>query len=246
MNSKINTMTQPILLSKKDRLIIALDTPSLDVVKKLVKQLKGSVGMFKIGSELFTAHGWAAVDLVRESGAKIFLDLKFHDIPNTVSKTALIVSEHDIFMFNIHTLGGLEMMKKTREVIDERGKLGGGEKPLILGVTILTSHTETSLDDIGISRKLDDQVLALAKLAKKAGLDGVVSSAREIELLRKEFGPEFVIVTPGIRPKGSPKGDQKRTFTPEDAFQAGASYIVVGRPVTAAENPRSVVEKMIQ
>ena len=138
------------------------------------------------------------------------------------------------------------MMKKTKEVIEERAKLGG-KRPLILGVTILTSHTEANLaNELGIHKKLDDQVLALAQLAKKAGLDGVVSSPKEIAVLRKEFGPDFVIVTPGIRPKGSPKGDQKRTFTPEDAFQAGASYIVVGRPVTSAEKPREVVEQIIQ
>lgn len=232
--------------SKRDRIIVALDTPSLDVVKKLVKQLEGLVHFYKIGSELFTAHGWEAVDLVTQKGGRIFLDLKFHDIPNTVSKTAAVVSEHDIFMFNVHTLGGLEMMKKTREAVEERS-VPDKKKPLLLGVTILTSHSEEDLaSQLGISRKLDEEVLSLARLAKKAGLDGVVSSPREIELLRKEFGPDFLIVTPGIRPKGSPKGDQKRTFAPKDAFEAGASYIVVGRPVTAAPDPRAAAQKILE
>lgn len=219
-------------------LIVALDTPSLDVARKLVRDLKGLVSFYKIGFELFTAHGWAALDLVRQAGGRVFLDLKLHDIPTTVAKTAAVFCEHEVEMFNVHALGGLEMMKTTRQMVEERLKTGK-RKPILLGVTILTSHTEAILSkELGIERKLNDEVLTLAKLVKTAGLDGVVSSPQEIALLRKEFPSNFLIVTPGVRPSGSAKGDQKRTFTPKEAQEAGADYLVVGRPITAASNPR--------
>jgi orotidine-5'-phosphate decarboxylase len=220
------------------RVIVALDTPDLDTVTKLIKDLEGIITYYKIGFELFTAHGWKAVDLVRRSGAEIFLDLKYHDIPNTVAKTAAVVCEHDLSMFNVHTLGGLEMMSEVRKVVDDRAK-DKAKKPKVLGVTILTSHNEETLKELGIERNVNDQVLHLARLAKQAGLDGVVASPHETELLRKEFKKDFLIVTPGIRPAGSAKGDQKRTFGPKEALEAGASYIVVGRPITAAIDPRN-------
>ena len=226
------------IFKKDPRLIVALDTPSLDIVKKTVKDLEGVVGYYKIGFELFTAHGWDAVNLVKKSGADIFLDLKLHDIPNTVSKAAAVIEEHDVEMFNVHTLGGFEMMKATREMVDKRAK-NEKDRPLIIGVTILTSHNEADLKELGISgRTIKEQVLHLAKLAHKAGLDGVVCSPQEIELLRNELPKNFVIVTPGVRPAGSAKGDQKRVMTPKEALEAGASYIVVGRPITEARKPR--------
>ncbi|MFA6600552.1 MAG: orotidine-5'-phosphate decarboxylase [Candidatus Omnitrophota bacterium] len=219
------------------RLIVALDTPTLEGARKLIKQLEGVVSYYKVGMELFTAHGWEAVKLVRKSGAGVFLDLKFHDIPTTVARTAAVVCDHDVDMFNIHTLGGYEMMRAVRKQVDEC-KAGTG-KPLILGVTILTSHTEDEIQkDLGIRRKLQAQVLALAGLARKAGLDGVVCSPQEITMLRKRFPKNFVIVTPGVRPAGSETGDQKRTLTPVEAIQRGADYIVVGRPITASPDPR--------
>lgn len=232
--------------STNDQVIVALDTFSLDAAKKLLQELEGVISFYKIGFELFTAHGWAAVDLVRKFGGKIFLDLKLHDIPNTVSKTAAVLCEHDIEMFNVHTLGGLEMMKQVRKVVDERFKLSK-KKPIVIGVTILTSHSPEELSkDLGISRDLNSQVLHLAGLAKQAGLDGVVCSPLEIELLRRNIGPDFTIVTPGIRGKDDAKGDQKRTFSASEAIQAGASYIVVGRPITAAENPRKEAQAILQ
>lgn len=168
-------------------LIVALDTPHLDVARKLLKELKGLIHFYKIGTELFTAHGWEAVELVRQAGGRIFLDLKLHDIPNTVAKTVAVICEHDIEMFNVHALGGLEMMRKTRDMVDERVQTGK-PKPVVLGVTILTSHTEAVLSrELGIEKKLQEEVLALARLVKSAGLDGVVSSPQEIALLRKEF-----------------------------------------------------------
>ncbi len=219
------------------RLIVALDVPDLKSAEKLLGELSGVVSYYKIGMELFTACGWEAVRLVRQHKADLFLDLKFHDIPTTVARTAGVVCRHDVTMFNVHTLGGFEMMKAVRKEIDSNAK--PGNKPLVLGVTILTSHTEEELShEIGIQRKLKDQVLFLAKLAHRAGLDGVVCSPEEIQPLRAELPQDFLIVTPGIRPAESAAGDQKRIMTPREAIQAGSNYIVVGRPITAAANPR--------
>jgi len=233
------TMKNKIQSSLPDpRLIVALDTSSFDVAKKLIQELEGLVNFYKIGFELFTAFGWKTVELVRKSGGKIFLDLKLHDIPNTVSKTAAVICEYEIEMFNVHTLGGFEMMRQVRETVEKR-PWSGKTRPHILGVTILTSHTQETLSqEMGIGRKLGEQVLHLAELAKKAGLDGVVSSPQEISLLRAQFSKDFLIVTPGIRPEGSPMEDQKRTYTPKEALATGANYIVIGRPITAAEDPR--------
>ena len=231
---------------EKSQVIVALDTSSLEVAKKLLKELDGLITYYKIGFELFTAHGWTAVELVKKYRGRIFLDLKLHDIPNTVAKTAAVICEHEIEMFNLHTLGGLEMMKQVRETVDKRAK-SGNEKPVVLGVTILTSHTPESISkDLGISRELDAQVLHLAGLAKKAGLDGVVCSPLEIELIRKNLGASFKIVTPGIRGPKDAKGDQKRTFSASEAIHAGADYIVIGRPITAAENPRQEAEAILK
>jgi orotidine-5'-phosphate decarboxylase len=236
--------------SKQKRLIVALDTPTLEAARKLLKELNGAVSYYKVGMELFTAYGWAAVQLVRKYKAGVFLDLKFHDIPTTVARTAAVVCDHEVDMFNIHTLGGFEMMSAVRQQVDAyfagtgpKSKkdlsLSEKKKPLILGVTILTSHTEEEIQtDLGINRKLKDQVLQLARLAHKAGLDGVVCSPQEISLLRSEFPKNFVIVTPGIRPAGAEVQDQKRILTPKDAIRDGSDYIVVGRPVTAAPKPR--------
>ncbi len=229
----------------QDKVIVALDTPSLDFARKLVKTLGPLVRFYKIGFELFTAHGWKAVELVKKQGARVFLDLKLHDIPNTVSKTAAVITEYEVDMFNVHALGGLEMMKTTRKIVEQRVR-DGQKKPLILGVTVLTSHTPQNLkDDLGIQRGLEDQVLHLAKLVKQAGLNGVVSSPREVTLLRKEFKSDFLIVTPGIRAAGEAAGDQKRTFSAREAFNAGSDYIVVGRPITAAADPAKAAKDLL-
>jgi orotidine-5'-phosphate decarboxylase len=220
------------------RLIVALDVPTLEDARKLLKELNGVVSYYKVGMELFTAYGWEAVELVRENQAAIFLDLKFHDIPNTVARTAAVVCRHEVEMFNVHALGGFEMMTAARKAVDGEAK-PGKNKPIVLGVTILTSHSQEALQtDLGIQRKIGDQVLHLAKLAHRAGLDGVVCSPHEIELLRNELPRDFVIVTPGIRPAGSAEQDQKRIMTPREAIEKGSDYIVVGRPVTASPDPR--------
>jgi len=218
-------------------LIVALDFPDLDPCRRLLEELKGTVKIFKIGTELFTAHGWESVELVQKSGADVFLDLKFHDIPTTVAKTCRVVAQRGVFMFNVHTLGGLEMMKEAK-------KAAG--KSLLLGVTILTSHEETTLKELGIGRPLREEVLSLARLAKQAGLDGVISSPEETATLRKEFGKSFVLVTPGIRPAGSEQNDQRRSLTPQEAIQQGADYLVIGRPITGAPHPREAARQILQ
>ena len=233
-------------VKSNQRIIVALDTPSLEVVEKNLKELQDFGVLYKIGFELFTAHGWQAVELVRKYGGRVFLDLKFHDIPTTVAKAAAVVCEHDVFMFNVHALGGFKMMKEARNAVDQRSA-GKKRKPLLIAVTILTSHTEEDLArELRIKEKMQDQVVHLATLAQKAGLDGIVSSAQELPVLRKEFPEDFLIVTPGIRTPGSLKNDQKRTFTPKEAVDAGADYLVIGRPITAAQKPREQVQKILQ
>lgn len=233
-------------MSVKDKIIVALDTPCIEMAEKLLKNLQGEVSFYKVGFELFTAHAWKAVKLVRKYGGRVFLDLKLHDIPNTVSKTMAVLCEHEVDMVTVHTLGGYEMMKKTCEIADARAATGK-HRPMILGVTILTSHSEEQIqNELGIQRRLPDQVLALAKLAHKAGLDGIVSSPQETEFLRTHLPADFLMITPGVRPEGADKSDQKRTFTPAQAVQAGASYLVIGRPITGASNPKAAVQQILQ
>ncbi len=228
-----------------ERLIVALDAPTLEMAEKWLADLKGVVHYYKVGLELFTAHSWKTVNLVRNYGGKVFLDLKLHDIPNTVSRTLASVCEHEIDMVNIHTLGGLEMMKMAREAVDKYSS-GHVKKPKLIGVTVLTSHSQETLNkELCIRRKVKDEVLHLAGLAQKAGLDGVVCSPQETPWVRKKYGKDFLIVTPGVRPAGSAMGDQKRIETPEKAVKAGADYIVIGRPITQAANPREIASQII-
>lgn len=226
-------------------LIIALDFSDLESCRRLLEELRGLVKIYKIGSELFTTQGWRAVELVREFGGEVFLDLKLHDIPTTVAKTSRVIAQRGVFMFNVHTLGGLEMMREAKKAVE--GESQGGRKPLLIGVTILTSLEEKMLSqELGITRPLQEEVLALSRLAKKAGLDGVVCSPKETSLLRKELGDGFILVTPGVRPPGSEAHDQRRNLTPREAFQAGANYLVVGRPITASPNPREAASQILQ
>ncbi len=230
----------------RNRVIVALDTPDLQEVTHLTAELKGLIRVYKIGFELFSAHGWAAVEQVQKTGAEIFLDLKFHDIPNTVARASSVAAQHGVWMFNVHALGGLEMMKRARAACEEFTE-PSKVRPRIIAVTILTSHSEDQLQtELRMPGSLQDRVRDLAQLAKKAGLDGVVCSPQEVTLLRKELGPDFLLVTPGIRTADSPADDQKRTLTPAEAFAAGASYIVVGRPITGSSSPRQAAQKILQ
>jgi orotidine-5'-phosphate decarboxylase len=201
----------------------------------LTRQLRGVAGLFKVGKQLFTAEGPQAVKKLAGLGADIFLDLKFHDIPNTVAGAVAAAARLPrVRMLTLHTTGGLAMMRAAREAV-----AGRKNRPALLGVTLLTSLDARALRRVGISGPVASRVVALARLAKEAGLDGVVSSAQEAEAIRRACGPNFLIVVPGVRPSSAPSQDQSRVATPAEAIQAGADYLVVGRPVTAAKNPRA-------
>ena len=232
--------------SSQDRLIVALDAPTLEVAEQWLSELKGVVHFYKVGLELFTAHGWKAVNLVKNHGGRVFLDLKLHDIPNTVSRTLASVCEHEVDIVNVHALGGFEMMKMAREAV-EKYSSGCVKKPKLIAVTILTSHDQKSLSrELRVRGSVKEEVLHLAGLAKKAGLDGIVCSPEETSWVRKKFKQDFVIVTPGIRPLGADKGDQKRIYTPEKALKSGSDYIVVGRPITQAANLREAALRILE
>ena len=231
----------------QDKLIVALDVDNLEAADQIVTQLSDSVKTFKIGKQLFTATGPASVKQLVEAKKSVFLDLKFHDIPNTAAGAVASATTIGATMINIHASGGFEMMRTAREAADRNATELGIPKPVLLGVTILTSIDEASFQrDFGTQRKLKDQVAYLAELAQKAGLNGVVASALEIELIRRACGEDFVIVTPGIRPVWAASGDQRRVMTPAEAIAAGADYIVVGRPITASKNPREAATEIIK
>ncbi|MEI7751927.1 MAG: orotidine-5'-phosphate decarboxylase [Candidatus Omnitrophota bacterium] len=232
-------------IDSRDRLIVALDAPTLEVAEEWLVELKGVVHYYKVGLELFTAHGWKAVNMVKNYGGRVFLDLKLHDIPNTVSRTIASVCEHGVDMVNVHALGGFEMMKAAREAV-EKYSSGHVIRPKLIAVTILTSHSQDTLKkDLCIKKKVKDEVIHLASLAQKAGLDGVVCSPQETAWVRKKCGKDFVIVTPGVRPAGAAIGDQKRIETPEKAVKSGATHIVVGRPITQAFNPKEAALQIL-
>ena len=222
--------------SMKDRLIVALDVDSLDEVRKLVGILAPEVGMFKIGKQLFTCAGPQAVSLVQELGGEIFLDLKFHDIPNTVAKAAIEATRLGVKMFNVHASGSLEMMRQTVKEVRRVCRQEKRRRPIMLAVTVLTSLNQEDLERVGVNQKVAAQVVRLALLTKEAGMDGVVASPQEVTAIREACGPRFVIVTPGIRPAAAEHNDQRRVMTPQDAVRSGVDYIVVGRPIVEAKD----------
>ena len=228
----------------KDRIIIALDVNTLKEEERLLDALSSEAQVFKIGMELFYSCGVKAIELVEKYDKDIFLDLKFHDIPNTVYAASKVAVRFGVFMFNVHASGGIDMMKKAVEGAEEESEKLGMARPKILGVTVLTSLNKTALNKIGILKTPEEEVLNLAGLAKEAGLDGVVASPEEITAIRKNTGKDFLIVTPGVRPEGSETGDQKRVTTPKEAFQRGADYIVIGRPVTKAKDPAKALKQL--
>lgn len=223
------------------KVIIALDTPDEQKAMATVRLLKNKVSIFKVGLELFCSQGPEIVKKINDEGCKVFLDLKFHDIPNTVAGAARSALSTQAFMFNVHASGGREMMRQAREAVDNSDI---PEKPIILAVTVLTSLDETDLNDINISKSPIEQVKSLALMTNESGLDGVVASPKEISAIREAVGKDFIIVTPGVRPTWAGAGDQKRIMTPAQALEAGASYIVVGRPVTAATDPVAALDKL--
>jgi len=222
MESKVN----------KSQIIVSLDYATETPALELVAQLDAQKCRLKVGKELFTSAGPAFIEKLVALNFDVFLDLKFHDIPNTVAKACAAASELGIWMLNVHASGGRAMMSAAREAIDK-----SNNQPLLIAVTILTSLTNDDLNDIGVSATIDEQVLRLANLAQSSGLDGIVCSALEVANLRQQLGSEFGLVTPGIRPAGTAHDDQKRIMTPAQAIRAGSSYLVIGRPITQSENP---------
>ena len=254
----------------RDKLIVALDLPTGDTATRMAERLQGHVGMFKVGSELFTAEGPVPVRYLVATGHRAFLDLKFHDIPNTVRAAAREAAELGVSMVNVHASGGRKMMEAALEGArslagESRGPQKRGSalpdppmgntgrpqgpplqvEPKVLAVTILTSLEIQDLEELGISGTPIEAVVRLARLAQSAGLDGVVASAREVSALRQACGPDFLIVTPGIRPASAATNDQARIATPASAIAAGADYLVVGRPITGAPDPAAAADAIV-
>ena len=232
--------------SARQRLIFALDVDNLEDARGWVDRLQAQVGVFKIGKQLFTRCGPEVVRLVQDRGGDVFLDLKYHDIPNTVAMAGIEALRLGVRMFNVHALGGFEMMAKLVAEIDKVCPRGNPERPLLLAVTILTSSTEETLRGVGIDRPITVMVPKLARLAKDAGMDGVVASPQEVGLIRDACGDDFLVITPGVRPAFAAQDDQKRITTPADALRSGADYLVIGRPISAAADPALAAEMILQ
>jgi len=226
-----------MISAAKKRLIFALDVDSFDEAQRWVKNLHAKVGLFKVGKQLFTRCGPEIVQMIRAEGGEVFLDLKYHDIPNTVAKAGVEACRLGVKMFNVHALGGLEMMQQTVTEVEEWCTANKAKRPIMLAVTILTSSTEKTLKGVGIDRPVVEMVPRLAALAKEAGFDGVVASPQEVALIRQACGADFNIVTPGVRPAFASLDDQKRVTTPFEAISNGADYLVIGRPISAAADP---------
>jgi orotidine-5'-phosphate decarboxylase len=230
--------------------IVALDVDSPTKALALADTLRGTVGAVKVGSQLYTAAGPDIVRRLTEAGHRVFLDLKYHDIPNTVASAAAEAAKLGAWIIDVHASGGLAMMKAAREAAHASAAKAGVPAPLIIAITVLTSFDQDTLGSIGVPRPVIDQVDALAWLAQEAGADGVVASPQEVARLRTARGERFVLITPGIRPADPPgaaaraRDDQARTMTPAEAMAAGANYIVVGRPILAAPNPRAAAEQI--
>jgi len=221
----------------KNPIFCAIDTTDIEKAKRLIGAVSPYVGGIKLGLEFFTHHGAEGVKRVMPEGMPLFLDLKFHDIPNTVAGAVRALSGLNIFMFTLHAGGGASMMRAAAEAAAQLPT-----KPKSLGVTILTSMVEADMETLGIQLSIAQQVEKLATLAKQSGIDGAVCSPHEIAALRKKLGNEFLLVVPGIRPAGAAAGDQKRIMTPKEAMDLGASYLVIGRPITDAANPTAAAE----
>jgi orotidine-5'-phosphate decarboxylase len=236
-----------ISFTAKDRLALALDVDNDREALGIVAELKDLVGVFKVGLQLFTAYGPDIVRRITGMGGRVFLDLKYHDIPNTVAKASAEAVKLGVSIFNVHSLGGFDMMKAAAESAKETAEKLNLPAPVVLAVTILTSMDEKSVrKELKITRSLQREVVHLARLARRAGMHGVVASPQEIKTLRRAVRGEFMILTPGVRPAWADRDDQKRVMTPGEAVEAGADYIVVGRPVLKARDRRTAVAKILE
>ncbi|WP_087017878.1 orotidine-5'-phosphate decarboxylase [Thaumasiovibrio subtropicus] len=220
------------------KVIVALDYPTQDQALSFVDRIEPGSCRLKVGKEMFTLLGPEFVRQLHQRGHEVFLDLKFHDIPNTCSRAVRAAAELGVWMVNVHASGGERMMAASREILEPYGK----DRPLLIAVTVLTSMEQSDLHGVGIDAAPQDHVIKLATLTKNSGLDGVVCSAQESTLLKSTLGEEFKLITPGIRPAGSAAGDQRRVMTPVDAVAAGSDYLVIGRPITQAEDPAAVLK----
>jgi orotidine-5'-phosphate decarboxylase len=225
------------------KIIFAMDVKEFSDVQLWAELLSPHVGMFKVGKQLYTACGPAAVRMIQKCGGEVFLDLKYHDIPNTVAMATLEAANLGVKLCDLHAMGGFEMMSKTMESLDKN--FAAAERPRVLAITVLTSSNEETLRGIGINLPVPEMVVKLAKLAKSAGVDGVVASPQEVGLIREACGKDFLVVTPGVRPAFASTDDQKRIMTPADAVKAGSDYLVIGRPIAAAENPVNAAEAIV-
>ncbi|MFH1074589.1 MAG: orotidine-5'-phosphate decarboxylase [Candidatus Firestonebacteria bacterium] len=228
-------------MQPKDKLIVAFDYSDEKTALNVAEKVAPYVGVFKVGFELFVSAGPSVVKRIHAFGGKVFLDLKLHDIPNTVAKAVLSAAEMNVFMLNVHASGGLEMMKKAAEEVKKTKN-----PPLLIAVTVLTSmNSEALKNELNVQSTAAEQVVCLAKLAKSAGLSGVVASGEEITAIKAACGKDFKVIVPGVRPSWSAKNDQKRIVTPKEAIERGADFIVVGRPITAAENIAEAAKKVL-
>ena len=232
--------------TEKNKLIVALDVETVSEARQLVRKLKGIPGMFKVGSQLFTAAGPDVVREIISSGERVFLDLKFHDIPNTVAAAGVEATRLGVSIFNVHATGGSEMMRQTVDAVAECAIAENIRRPLVIAVTVLTSADAATLAEVGYDSEPAALAPRLARLAEESGIDGVVASPLEVGLIRSAVkNPHFVVITPGVRPKQAALGDQKRVTTPREAIEAGADYIVVGRPILQADDPAVAAQKII-
>ncbi len=233
-------------MEARERLIVALDVDAQEEAFALVDELSSVVDIFKVGIAPFTGYGSALVEKINKKGKKVFLDLKFHDIPNTVKNAARVSAMQGVFMTNFHCLGGRRMLEAAVEGAKEGSAKAGENPPILLGVTVLTSMDEREMKGIGLSGRLEEKVIEFAKMAADSGLDGVVASAREAAGIKEKIGKDFVVVTPGVRPVWAAAGDQKRIVTPRKAVQNGADYVVVGRPIIKADDPAEAAKRIIE